>query len=279
LITGDIATTASEDDLQAAKDLLSGEIGFDAIENIPIDPFLEKNKYPLSYYESAQLLPGNHDRFQIHGDTNFKDQGLETFSEVFHEKWEKNTRINFTYDDHFITVFVDFSLPADFNSGMYFDHDNGNEKINKRDKYMSFLGRGIYTKKLRKELEDLLDKIKESPLKDKKILFFSHFSLTSSYDSLRLINAKMLIATLQKYNITVYFCGHTHEIDFMQIEDNIQHICCGSTTGCDMNDKYSFLVHTISLDTENIYTLESDSYIYSTEDRYFKKDNSRKCII
>jgi len=278
-ITGDIATTADEEDLTVAKSLLSGTKTLETITGIPHDTSLGNNKNTISFYGSSQVLPGNHDRFQIYEDTDFREQGLETFSEVFHELWEKDKRIKMTKSDKCLHIFVDFSLPKDFHDGMYFDHDN-NKKLNAVNKYASYLGRGIYTKKIKKELEDLLERISKSALKDKKILFFSHFSLISKKKSLRLINAKMLIDTLKKYHITTYFCGHTHEQDFNTIENSITHICCGSTTGCgDTDHNYSFFTHSIYHDEEDKYILETNPYVYNNKEKSFKKENSTRFTI
>jgi len=278
LLTGDIATTASNKNLRTAKDILTSEINYENLTDALIPSYIN-NTSTYNIYDFLYLLPGNHDRFCIKPGNNFFKQGLETFSEYFYEKWEKHERISVEEFDDFIMIFADFSLPEGFYYRQYENCDNKNTLLTKEEKDGSFYGKGIYTVQLKEELEGILEKIQDLDIDNKKILFISHFALITDDADLELINSEMLIETLNKYNITNFFCGHTHEVKYDTI-GNIQHICCGSTLGCSMNDDFSFLKHSIYKDNEK-YVLETIEYeyIYSDTYGYFHEKEPRKCII
>jgi len=278
LLTGDIATTASKKNLQAAKNILSSNTDYKNLIDAPIPSFINNTK-TYNTYDYIYLLPGNHDRFCIKPGSQFFKQGLETFSECFHEKWEKDERISIEEFDEYIMIFVDFSLPEGFYYRQYENYDNNYVLLTKEEKDGSFYGKGIYTVQLKEELEGILEDIQGLAISDKKILFVSHFALISDDKDLELINSNMLIETLNKYNITNFFCGHTHEAKY-DIIDNIQHICCGSALGCSMDDNFSFMKHSIYKDEEK-YVLETTEYkyIYSNTSGYFHEKEPRICII
>jgi len=227
LISGDLATTGSEEDIKAAHDYLHGKLWHTKviIDNIP------------SICDVSQLIwmPGNHDRYE---GNSFKP-GCKRFEspDYFGGNWRKFNHFQTDLGNsngpvhsyhlkklnNVLTIIcADFSYPES-DSALWCSGQNAGDHA----------GQGIVLKDVLNELERVTDESRKR-FEDTAIVWVSHFppKFAGVAKSLELVNEEELLKLAAKLDIPIIFSGHTHETRDYPIplkNHNVRVICCGTT--------------------------------------------------
>ena len=244
LISGDLATTGLDEDIQAAYNYLHGKLRQtkEIIEEI----------HPICDVAKLIWMPGNHDRYHDH----LCNPGCRRFEKenYFGEKWRKSDQLltdlgtkngpvhsyHMAKDDRVLTIIcVDFSF--------------------QKSDFPKHIGRGIVLEDVLIELEKVTLKSKEK-YKETAIIWVSHFppKFPRVADSLMLENEENLLKLAEKLDISIILSGHTHEAieyDVPMESKNIRVICCGTSLEHQANNpKLSLQI--IEIDISNFRQVE-----------------------
>lgn len=265
LISGDLATTGSEEDIKAAHNYLHGKLWHnkELIEDIP------------SICDVSRLIwmPGNHDKYE---GSSF-EPGCKRFEspDYFGGNWRKSNHFqtdigNFNgpvhsyhlkkLDNVLTIICADFSYPKP-NLDLWFSDQNAGDHV----------GQGIVLKDVLSELERVTDESRKR-FKDTAVVWVSHFppSFPRVADTLKLVNENKLLGLAEKLGISVIFSGHTHEaMDYPVTtgNQNVRVICCGTTLEHQANDP-KLCLQVIELD------VLSSNQMTVTLDRKFWREGS-----
>ena len=118
LITGDISTTGSNEDLEESLDIITGngeDRGFGKTTKNRNTVFNFPQGLPVF------LLPGNHDRYNNEG--LILKQGSDNFDKVFHDFWADNVQTNIVTKENICVgiIAADFSLKNNADSHVSYD--------------------------------------------------------------------------------------------------------------------------------------------------------------
>ncbi len=236
LITGDISSSASIDDLTTTKEhIIKENTNYgNWYHNSSVKGVIPCIKHPHIF-----LLPGNHDRIiPINVST-------------------------YQYSDYFNSVFIDFWNPTGNSKRIDLSKISGLENSKKdiyllkvdfslkqEDLKLQNVGKGKVYDEILNELNKILCKLRE--LNEKFILTF-HYppKLDGLSKLLELLDEDKLISLLNQYNIKIIFTGHSH-FGTQKIIDgtNIQNLCNDATTS--FCDKSSISIYEIDMDNENV---------------------------
>ncbi len=250
LITGDISSSASEDDLNSALSIIKpGEKSKLWIKDTP-------NFYDNSFYLAHKpiiLLPGNHDRIDYDGLTSFKYS--DKFDEIFKYFWVPSTPSNKisaksifvpTINETINLLTIDFSL----NEGRF-------KNIN--------IGEGYVEEDIINELDRIL-KFYE----DNKIFYIIalHYPPKSENVStyLKLNNEEKFINLLNKYKVPFIFSGHSHIEEHNLIPNtSIRNYCSDSSTSFCENSN----INIFKIDFELNKIIDKKTFKWSSLKRNF----------
>jgi len=225
IITGDVATTGHQEDLEKAHSFIDG-----AWE----DRWFSRGGASLSastHLNSFALLPGNHDRYGDRG-----KPGNALFDKVFSDYWNDGKRVTSRIISKagvsMAVVMADFTL------------------VRKRDaswKPFSYLGQGkVYDDKLDNRLEEL--KRYTSELRKRFsidfIVWATHFppQYPRIPNKLRLLNEEKLVALAEEMDVNLILAGHMHKHKAYPISEKCVVLCSGTATGFNKTYDNAFAV-------------------------------------
>lgn len=218
LISGDIATTGSDEDLSAAYSLLHGKVYHKSqlIEQIP------------AICDTAKLIwmPGNHDRYK----DNSLRPGCKRFESAnyFGKSWRKSGQFP-----------TDLGMPDGPVHSYHLQKDGSQLTIICADfsyKHLSItgdhIGQGYASSDVLNELKRVTEASRER-FEITAVAWVIHFppAFPEISQSLKLVNDDKLLSLAEELNISVIFSGHTHKAADYRAPNNqnIRIICCGTT--------------------------------------------------
>lgn len=246
LLTGDIATTGMQDDLEQAFNIVNGE-----------ELVVAKNLFNTSmiFLEDILLLPGNHDRYsgevKPFRESSYSPGGI-LFDTIFKKYWKVKTskvRTNIIVKDNIkIAILrVDFSLEE-------------NKKVPLTG-MIGYAGTGKAYNYILSDIEKEVEEIKEG-YGEIPILLANHFHPTQK-GSLELRSADKFLLKMKKLNIHYIFCGHTHIQKIERTEDDTVISCAGSL--CGLPGENTFMHHKLEV------SIKKDQYYVKLKSDLYKK--------
>lgn len=250
LITGDISSSASKEDLNTAFNFISSEKEYESW--ILKGANFYENTFFIGH-KSIILLPGNHDRIDYSGNMSFKHS--DEFNNVFNKFWTPSTpsgrisskNIYITEIEESIVVLkIDFSL--------------------RKERFHNLkIGEGYVEDDILVDLEKIL-----SFFQEKKIFYILalHYPPMSQQIStlLKLQNEEKFINLLQKYNVPYIFSGHSHIEEHSIIPNtNIINYCSDSSTSFCENSN----INIFTIDLENNKIINKRTFEWSPSKRNF----------
>ena len=220
LITGDISTTGSMDDLSFAREfMLAGRST--PIENLEQEPclnILDKEIF---------VVPGNHDRFKADAKPGGRD-----FDKVFNDLWREHSAIQYRVFESrndgtkLVMIGVDFSLV---------EGDGG-------DLFYGYLGRGRVTANIIEKLKAITNRARLLYEDDGvAVLWAIHFNpLVDTSQFLKLLKNELLLKAIEETNVSGVLCGHTHIAEYQEVLGTPVFVC-GSTTQYQTNNELQIL--------------------------------------
>lgn len=239
LISGDLATTGADKDINAAYNYLHGKLRHtkDVVDDI----------HPICDVARLIWMPGNHDRYK----DNLFNPGCKRFEEsnYFRETWRKSGQFqtdlgkndgavhsyHLAKKGRILTVVcVDFSF--------------------QQSDFPKHIGQGIVLEDVLAELERVTTESKNK-FRGTAIVWVSHFppKFPRVANSLKLENEYTFLQLAEKLNISIIFCGHTHEAldyDVPMPSKNIRVVCCGTSLEHQPKDP-ELSIQIIELDVSN----------------------------
>ncbi len=248
VVTGDLATTGSRADLNAALNYFEGRIPTEwspsgtsfsrltGIEGLPI-----------------MVMPGNHDRYTT---PIFWPRSPE-FENLFGPYWNfsgaaparfadhRSVRTTYLQKDEAILALcaVDFSL-----------HD-----LTEADQVpFAYMGQGrvmarSHSNEAKQPLDELVEQTQwiKASLPNAAIIWCVHYppGFPQGDPNLRLINEYLLLARASELNIELLLSGHTHEFSSYML-GGTRVVCCGTTTAAGSTHGNAYLE--ITVDTANL---------------------------
>lgn len=241
LITGDIASTARNDDLLKSLDYIDSKNSSSSTAWYKGHHNTRANLSLL--HPNIILFPGNHDRIttftqvpKLYYDVS------RNFEQIFSNYWKpiSESRDSIAIEQVILNngkelfiVKIDFSLKKD----RLLINEIGNGKVE----------------------DDILGLLQEvfRKLKDKCFIVATHFSpgFENISKCLSLKNEEKFIELLEKYKIKHIFTGHSHISRVYNIKENfsIKNYCCSSATSYGSENN----IHVYYMDTENQISMQS----------------------
>jgi len=193
LITGDLATTGSQKDLDAALRFITSP-AHDKWMAADGRPTLQGGENPI------RLLPGNHDRYG----QQWWAAGDDTFDDVFGDYWKIKSRTQLlaqlhdqTTNERLAIVAADFCLfnNADAKSGKY-----------------DYMGQGKAYAHLVEDLKRLTASVRKNADGPVAVVWVVHFAPMYAMlpSVLQLIDDDYLLQAAADSKVEHIFCGHTH---------------------------------------------------------------------
>jgi 3',5'-cyclic AMP phosphodiesterase CpdA len=234
LISGDLATTGSEEDIKAAHDYFHGKLWHtkNLIDDIP----------KICDVGRVIWMPGNHDRYE---GNSFKP-GCKRFEQpnFFGGRWRREGQFqtdlgkqdgpvhsyHLKKDNSYLTIIcADFTY-QESHPDLWLSGQNGGDHI----------GQGYVADEVLSELERVTN-ASRNKFENTAIVWVSHFppQFPRVATSLKLVNDERLLELADKLCISVIFSGHTHEaMDYPLTSgsQNVRIICCGTTLEHQAND-------------------------------------------
>jgi len=252
LITGDIATTCSLDDLIFARDILSRYIHSCLIDN-------KKLKHPLEDFNKPVIIvPGNHDRF-----TNLAAFPGNNFYQIFSSSWYAGIggvqifSLPNSESPLLSIISTDFSLEHVRDSSCWFGHF-GQGKVY-HDRLKSLI---LRTEEINKNHPycSIIWMIHFAPQ------FERHYQLDPR---MVLVDSNDLIESAEKVGVKYIFCGHTHQYADYTAGDGVQIHCAGTSTCIGDDQNTTIHLRLIELSGQNDVCIRSLTYFYDPERQVF----------
>jgi predicted phosphodiesterase len=259
LISGDLATTGSEEDIKAAHDYLHGKLWHtkNLIDEIP----------KICNVAPVIWMPGNHDRYK---GKSFKP-GCKRFESpnFFGGRWRADGQFktdlgvhdgpvhsyHLKKDDTYLSI-----ICADFTY-----------KESKSDLRGNHIGQGYVTDDVIYELERVTNESRNQ-FKNTAIVWVSHFppKFPRVAISLKLVKEEKLLKLAEKLDIPFIFSGHTHEAMEYPLplsNQTVRIICCGTTLEHQVKDP-KLCLQVIALDI-----LNSNEISLSIDRKYWREES------
>lgn len=251
LITGDLATTGTQNDLDSAKDWIAGNA---AARHIPRNLFRSDVAPRLATVaKTLIIMPGNHDRFQRQN--NIPRSPL--FETVFGSHWDMGSgrtmpaenvpEIRKTIiqngDDWLIVLCADFSL---------------REKSD-QDCIFGYLGQGRAYQNICDELV-LETQFCREQHPNALIVWASHFPPKFDHERvgprLRLLDEDKLLTAAADAEVRVIFSGHTHiSKAYTVLGSRVVVVCAGTPIAFGKDEEQSFNTVTLSANQGSLTNL------------------------
>jgi 3',5'-cyclic AMP phosphodiesterase CpdA len=249
VLTGDIATTGSSSDINAAAGFIRGKVPPNWVSSSrAFRPLLSNALPPII------LMPGNHDRYTPPALT---PQSLE-FEKAFGKQWDlgqfpSNGISNNRFAHSFalrkdgcalVLCTVDFSLPALSDSTSSFGFlGQGIVKTQRRTPYANF-----------SPLDELIDQTRWAQENEENcsVVWCVHFppKFPGITNEMQLIDEHYLLAAAEELGIKLILSGHTHEYNTYLIGPSTRVVCCGTTTAKSTGGGHQYL--RLDIDTNDL---------------------------
>lgn len=227
VVTGDIATTGLDFDLEPARNFIAGDPDLDPDLKL-VEPTLEN----FFGKEHLLILPGNHDRYQIFeffgsmiGRRVGYFPGNNLFDTEFEDYWENYVRrMVLTRDNLAVGVFAaDFNLQSFMHCRPFSPHN--------------WYAQGKVYGKILDDLVEATKKFKDDPefseFSDKFIIWAVHFPPvdgiaihSSLLEKERLVEA----ALSNECGVSLILAGHIHSPQLFDLSPDLKVLTTGSTT-------------------------------------------------
>lgn len=260
LITGDLATTGNEEDLENAYNFLYGTPKRRSI--LPI-PFIR----PMSSSIPIRFLPGNHDRYKRYtcfpGDIKFNQvfDNTGTIKGNYGNGWGSDEPVHRLHtslkgDTYLAIVSADLTL---------------REARDVSYNLPRMLGCGKVYDDVIKKLEAETTYLRQAAHKKSQaigIVWAIHFppAFPNIHSSLELIDESLIIDAAKRNNINIILSGHTHEEKIYKIPNtSITVLCAGSSGQFKINPQEKRTIHTIDflIDTAGNMSIQAvQTYIW-----------------
>ena len=259
LISGDIATTGSNNDLQSALDIFSTPDNF-----IPGQNWLSDKRKPTlkpeGFNKPIILVPGNHDRY-----ANLSGFPGKKYYQYFYSYWPVGiggVQSCFLPNEKvpiLAIVCADFSLNDIGDCSCFGGH----------------FGQGrVYKDRLQKLVQETQRIAKSYP--ECGIIWMLHFAPKFEKkrhlrDQLILLDSDDLIEAAEKLGVNYFFCGHTHQyLDYSATVHGSVKIHCAGTSTCLENDlKTTIHLRLIVIENGKVIQVKSKTYCYDPKRQVF----------
>jgi predicted phosphodiesterase len=272
LITGDLATTGMQPDLDSAKNWIAGSASH---KYVPHQFGGSSTVTCLGDLAGTLILmPGNHDRYQ--GAAN--DPGSAVFENVFGTHWDLgrgnvmqpvNPRIRRadvrSENEALIILCADFSLI---------------QKIDATDSLVSYMGQGKAYKNI---VDALVAETRTCRETDQNacIVWATHFPPQFKHDTvnvgpeLALINDDVLLDAASKESIKIIFSGHTHVSSVYRAFRDVYVVCAGTPTSYGRNEiQHSFNAVVLTTARNKLATVSVMRYLWDKKMAVFEPDGT-----
>jgi predicted phosphodiesterase len=246
VITGDIATTGLEHDLEKARIFIEGPPD-------PEDPRLSREGIATISGVGVSkliLLPGNHDRYHEWRDPSGLvslgyTPGNKKFHQVFHRHWQNDVKATLVEKDGLAVMVcaADFSLRR------------------RLDAHLAQPANWHAQGRIYRESEDVLPKLVSHTQAARAdclqrdvqvvIIWALHFppAFPNSPSYMKLLDEEYLIAAAKECGVACFLVGHTHKQVAYPLPDSTYVLCTGSASQADVkNGNYCQI---ISIDNAN----------------------------
>ena len=247
ILSGDLSTSGTATDLQAAKSFVTGK---------PTSGW-RKDGNPVLYRGDSPLLilPGNHDNY----DGNSPNPNPTHFRLVFGDQMEGfdgeavGSLIRGNGPEALILVYADLGFRSASEA---------------RDRNLHLYGGGALRSDTLRRLVDETWRLRRSPELEsyqKRVIWIIHFAPFECGYSLELIGASELIKAAEENQVTQVLCGHTHKKSYRK-EGIVNVFCAGSATSVDCANELHELYYDFAEDR-----MTRIDYKYSREDLDFRE--------
>jgi 3',5'-cyclic AMP phosphodiesterase CpdA len=247
VITGDLATSGSDDDLSAAYTFVDRETNLGWI-NAEGDPSLD------GQHQKLLLLPGNHDRY--HGGIASMPGGRR-FDAIFERYWTAGQGVewlatlgNEGTSDRLAIVGMDCTLTT----------------IADAEPAHSYFGQGRVKQELLSKLKNQLLEIRKS-IGDTAVLLLLHYSpehpRTPAHS--KLIGDTALVGVAADLAVTDILCGHLHDAEVYDGSlGGVRMHSAGSASHCAVPEN-AFHVRRVTVDGSRITTVGRIDFVWNSE--------------
>lgn len=274
LVTGDLATTGSAEDLRTAWDFVGPLVPETVAPPDAADPPAARTRGTVAALRvRKRLLPGNHDRYGpcasrrewlrvMRGEVPLYPPGDDTFDQIFGSRWGvrrgamnlgtlriKEEVANAPAAPPLAVIGADLSLPAG---------DLGRYPAVPR---MGYLGQGRADAAILEALEEQTLAVWRTA-SDAGVVWAVHFPprFPANKPALELLGDYGLLERARRLGVRHLFTGHTH-VAKRYVADGVVVHCAGSATAYGPEEN-TLLVHNLTVSRARVVTVASTQYKY-----------------
>lgn len=267
LITGDIATSGSMEDLSSAKEWITGNA---SAEHVPrIVGFDLPNEFiRLGDVTPLVILPGNHDRFS--GKKN--SPGSPNFETVFGVNWDLGRGSTTLTSFHGIR---EFNLKKDGEHLSILSADLTLKAESDADRRWGYLGQGYAYDDVCQGLVQATAKCVETN-PNVYVIWATHFPPDFEHKKvgscLKLLNSGKLVKAATDAGVNLIFCGHTHIRDVYKVA-GVNVICAGTAIAFGKQEAHSFNAITLETQGGKLTKAAVIDFLWDENDAAFNRNN------